>query len=219
CGKSMEKIRVLVADDHAIMREGVCALLRTCDDIEIVGEAANGNEVIRKCRETEPHVVVMDIAMPEMDGLEATRQLKKRSKNTRVIILTQHQNREYILPAVKAGADGYVPKGAVSSELIFGIRAVYRGDSFLHPSIATAVVEDYRLQAGSSPFDSLTSREREVLKLLADGKTCREISGLLFISLKTVMGHRTRIMEKLDIHNRTELIKYAVRKGLTSVDA
>jgi len=156
--------------------------------------------------------------MPEMDGLQATRQLKKKNRYIRVVILTQYQSREFILSAVKAGADGYVPKGAVSTELISGIRAVYNGDSFLHPSIATAVVEDYRMQAGNDPFDSLTAREREILKLLADGKTCREISLMLFISLKTVMGHRTKIMEKLDIHNRTELIKYAVRKGVTSVD-
>jgi DNA-binding NarL/FixJ family response regulator len=215
----MNKIKVLLVDDHAMMREGMSALLNTCNDIEIVGEAADGNEAIRKCKEKEPDVIVMDITMPDMDGLEATRQIKRKNKNIKVVILTQHQNREYILSAVKAGADGYVPKGAVSSELISGIHAVYKGDSFLHPSIATAIVEDYRMQAGNDPFDSLTAREREVLKLLADGNTCRAISGMLFISLKTVTGHRTKIMEKLDIHNRTELIKYAVRKGLTSVDS
>ena len=201
-----------------MMREGMSALLNTCSDITIVGEAANGNEAIRKCREIEPDVVVMDIAMLEMDGLEATRQIKRKNKSIKIVILTQHQNREYILSAVKAGADGYVPKGAVSSELISGIHSVYKGDSFLHPSIATAIVEDYRMQAGNDPFDSLTVREREVLKLLADGNTCRAISGMLFISLKTVTGHRTKIMEKLDIHNRTELIKYAMRKGLVSMD-
>jgi DNA-binding NarL/FixJ family response regulator len=215
----MPKIKVLLVDDHAIIREGLSALLNTCGDIEIVGEAADGNEAIRKCRELGPDVVVMDIAMPEMDGLEATRQIKRKNKNIKVVILTQHQNREYILSAVKAGADGYVPKGAVSSELISGIQSVYKGDSFLHPSIATAIVDDYRLQAGNDPFDTLTAREREILKLLADGNTARAISEMLFISLKTVTGHRTKIMEKLDIHNRTDLIKYAVRKGLTSIES
>lgn len=215
----MDKIKVLIVDDHAIMREGVRALLNTCSDIDIVGEAANGNEALARTLETEPDVVVMDIAMPEMDGLEATRQIKRKSKHVKIVILTQHSNREYILSAVKAGADGYVPKAAVSSELISGIRAVARGDSFLHPSVAAAIIDDYRLQAGNDPFDTLTAREREILKLLADGNTSREISNRLFISLKTVMGHRTKIMEKLDIHNRTELIKYAVRKGLTNVDS
>jgi DNA-binding NarL/FixJ family response regulator len=215
----MNKIKVLIVDDHAIMREGVRALLTICPDIEIVGEASNGNEALIQTRETSPDVLVMDIAMPEMDGLEATRQIKKKNRNIKIVVLTQHSNREYILSAVKAGADGYVPKAAVSSDLISGIRAVARGDSFLHPSVAAAIIDDYRLQAGNDPFDTLTGREREILKLLADGNTSREISGRLFISLKTVMGHRTKIMEKLDIHNRTELIKYAVRKGLTDIDS
>ncbi len=217
--KKTNKIKVLIVDDHAIMREGINALLGMSQDFEVVGEASNGNEAIDRCREAEPDVLVMDIAMPRMDGLEATRQIKRKNKNVKILILTQHSNREYVLSAVKAGADGYVPKAALSSELISAIRTVYRGDSFLHPMIAATLIEEYRSQAGNDPFDNLTAREREILKLLADGYKCREISSQLFISLKTVMGHRTKIMGKLDIHNRTELIKYAVRKGLTSVDS
>ena len=215
----MEKIKVLIVDDHTIMREGIHALLGMSQDVEVVGEASDGNEAIEKCRDAGPDVLVMDIAMPGMDGLEATRQIKKKNKNVKVLILTQHSNREYILSAVKAGADGYVPKAALSSELVSAIHAVYGGHSFLHPTIASTVIEEYRSQATNDPFDLLTTREREILKLLADGHKCREISGKLYISLKTVMGHRTKIMEKLDIHNRTDLIKYAVRKGLTTVDS
>ncbi len=214
----IRNIKVLVVDDHIIMREGIRAVLGVCDDISVIGEAAEGSEAVSKTRELMPDVVVMDIAMPEMDGLEATRRIKRENPKAKVLILTQHSNREYILSAVKAGADGYVPKGALSSELISAIRTVYSGGSFLHPSAATALLEDYRQHIEEEPYDRLTAREREILKLLADGHTCREIGGMLFISLKTVLGHRTRIMAKLGLHNRTELIKYAVRKGLTSVD-
>jgi DNA-binding NarL/FixJ family response regulator len=217
-GNKMDKIKVLIVDDHAIMRDGVRALLNLCEDIEITGEAANGDEVLNRCHDIAPDVVLMDIAMPGMDGLEATRQIKRKNKNVKVLVLTQHSNREYILSAVKAGADGYVPKGALSSELVSAIHAVHKGESFLHPSVAAALIDEYRHQESEDPFDNLTARERQVLKLLSDGKTCREIAGMLFISLKTVTGHRTKIMEKLDIHNRTELIKYAVRKGLTSIE-
>ena len=215
----MEKIKVLIVDDHTIMREGIHALLGMSQDVEVVGEASDGNEAIEKCLEAAPDVLLMDIAMPGMDGLEATRQIKKKNKKVKVLILTQHSNREYILSAVKAGVDGYVPKGALSSELVSAIHTVYHGDSFLHPSVAAAVIEEYRSQAGNELFDTLTTREREILKLLADGDTCREISNKLCITIKTVLGHRTKIMEKLNIHNRTELIKYAVRKGLTSIDS
>ncbi len=214
----MDKIRILIVDDHAILRDGIRALLNLYDDIEIVGEASEGNEAIEKARELVPDVVVMDIAMPGMDGLEATRRIIKKNPTVKILVLTQYNNKEYILSAIKAGAAGYVPKRALGSELVSAIRAIYRGDSFLYPSAATALIQDYLHQDEEEPYDRLTGREREILKLIAEGHTSREIADMLFISLKTVLGHRAKIMEKLDIHNRTELIKYAMRKGLVSMD-
>ncbi len=167
-----------------------------------------------------PDVIIMDIAMPGMDGLESTRRITKKTPRAKVLVLTQHDNREYVLSTIKAGAAGYIPKKAVGAELVSGIRAVFKGDSFLYPSAATALVEEYRDQAEElEPYDQLTAREREVLKLIAEGHTSRKIADMLFISLKTVLGHRSKIMEKLDLHNRTELIKYALRKGLVSIDS
>jgi DNA-binding NarL/FixJ family response regulator len=215
----VDKIKVLLVDDHAIMRDGIKALLSLNSDITIVGEASDGKEAIEKMAEMKPDVIIMDIAMPGMDGLEATRRIKKQWPGVKVLVLTQYDNREYILTAIKAGAAGYVPKRALGSELVTAVRSVYKGDSFLHPSAATALVEDYRQQVkGAEPYDALTPREREILKLIAEGHTSREIAENLYISLKTVTGHRTRLMEKLDLHNRTELFKFAVRKGLVTLD-
>jgi DNA-binding NarL/FixJ family response regulator len=216
----MDKIRVLLVDDHAIMREGIRALLGLNNDIEIVGEAAEGREAIEKAQELAPDVIVMDIAMPGMDGLEATRRIKKANPKAKVLILTQYDSKEYILSAVKAGAAGYLPKRALGSELISAIRTIYRGDSFLHPSVATALIEDYQQQATTTdPYDTLTPREREILKMLAEGQSTREIAKVLFISQKTVIGHRSKIMEKLDFHNRADIFKYAARKGLVTLDS
>jgi len=215
----MEKIKVLVVDDHAIMRDGIRALLSLDSDIEIIGEAGDGREAIKKAEELSPDVIIMDIAMPEMDGLEATRRILKQNPKARIIILSQYDDREYVLSAIKAGSAGYVPKRALGSELVSAIRTVHRGDSFLYPSAASALIKGFRDQAQSGDaFDSLTPREREILKLIAEGHTGKEIASRLFISMKTVMGHRAKIMEKLGLRNRTELIKYAMRKGLLSVE-
>jgi DNA-binding NarL/FixJ family response regulator len=216
----MDKIKVLLVDDHAIMRDGIRALLGLHDDIEIIGEASEGQEAIEKTRDLSPDVIVMDVAMPGMDGLEATRRIKKQLPTVKVIVLTQYDNKEYILSAIKAGAAGYVPKRALGSELVSAIRTVYRGESFLYPSAAAVLIDDYRLQAKTAePYDRLTPREREILKLIAEGHTTREIANTLFISFKTVIGHRAKIMEKLGLRNRTELFKFAVRKGLLTLDA
>jgi two-component system response regulator NreC len=216
----VDRIRILVVDDHTIMRDGIRALLSLHDDIEVVGEASEGKEALEKAQELLPDVVIMDIAMSGMDGLEATRRIRKKHPKMKVLVLTQHDNKEYILSVIKAGASGYVPKRALGSELVSAIRAVQQGDSFLYPSAAAALIEDYLQQAREEeePYDQLTAREREILKLIAEGRTSREIADILFISLKTVLGHRSKIMEKLNLHNRTELIKYALRKGLVSLD-
>ena len=215
----MNKIKVLLVDDHAIMRDGIRALLSIHDDIKIVGEASEGQEAIEKTQDLSPDVVVMDVAMPDMDGIEATRRIRKQSPKVKVIVLTQYDNKEYVLSAIKAGAAGYVPKRALGSELVSAVRAVNRGESFLYPSAAAALIDDYRRQAKTAdPYDQLTPREREILKLIAEGHSSREIADTLFISLKTVYWHRTKIMEKLGLRNRTDLFKFAVRKGLLTLD-
>ena len=215
----MDKIRILVVDDHAVLRDGIRALLTIHDDIEVVGEASEGKEALAKAEELMPDVVIMDIAMPGMDGLEATRRIRKKYPKMKVLVLTQHDNKEYILSVIKAGAAGYVPKRALGSELVSAIRSVKVGESFLYPSAASALIEDYLQQTrGEDPYDQLTAREREIFKLIAEGHTSRKIADMLFLSLRTVQGHRLKIMEKLDLHNRTELIKYAMRKGLVSLD-
>ena len=216
----MGKIRVLIVDDHAILREGIRALLTLSADVDVVGEAADGQSGIERARELMPDVVLMDIAMPGLDGLEATRRIKERHKNIKVLILTQHENREYVFPILKAGADGYVLKKAAGTELISAIRAVYEGGTFLYPSVAKTVVEDYLRPDGTLAerrHSKLTDREIEVLKLVAEGRSNQEIADLLCLSVKTVTGHRTNIMEKLDLHSRTELVKYAIRTGLIEV--
>jgi two-component system, NarL family, response regulator NreC len=216
----MSKIRVLVADDHRILRDGLCALIELVADIEVVGEAANGREAVDKVLELRPDVVVMDIEMPVMDGLAALRRIRKQNPGVKVLVLSQHSDSEHVLDALEAGAQGYVDKAAASSELAASIRSVYRGDSYLSPAPAERLVRQF--QRGESPrsgdpFEQLTLREREVLKLVAEGKTTPEIAELLVLSPKTVEGHRTKLMAKLGVHDRVDLVKYAVRKGIISV--
>ena len=210
----MEKIKILVVDDHTIYRDALCALLNLDDDFKIVGEASEGNEAIKKAQELAPDVILMDIAMPGMDGLEATRRIKEENSGVKVLALTQYDIKEYILSAIKAGVAGYVPKRALGSELASAIRAVHKGDTFLYPSAAAVLIDSYLQKVGAQPRERLTEREREILKFIAEGYTSREIAAMLSISLKTVLNHRMRMMKKLDIHNRTGLIKYAIHKGL-----
>jgi DNA-binding NarL/FixJ family response regulator len=217
----MQKIRVLVVDDHTIVRDGICALLGLAGDMEVVGEAANGREALEMVRKLMPDVVLMDMAMPVMGGLEATRRIHKEFPKVKVLALTQYDDKAYVFPVIEAGASGFISKTAASSELASGIRSVHRGDSFLSPSVARFLVEDYQqvasMKGGQDPYEQLTDREREVLKLAAEGYTTQEIADMLVLSPKTVEGHKTNLMSKLDIHNRTELVKYALRKGIITV--
>ena len=216
----MQKIRVLVVDDHTIVRDGICALLALAGDIEVVGEAANGSEALKMVRELTPDVVLMDITMPIMSGLEATRRICKEFPRTRVLVLTQYDDKEYVFPVIEAGACGFISKLAASSELTSGIRSVYHGDSYLSPSVTTLLVEEYRHGGGRvshDPYDQLTARERDVLKLVAEGYTTEQIADTLVVSRKTVEGHKTNLMAKLGVHNRIELVKYALRKGIITI--
>ena len=218
----MDKIRMLVADEQSLFREGVCALLRDCEDIEVVGEATNGREIIEMAREQMPDIVLMNIAMPIMDGAEVIHRIRKGRNDIKVLLLTQYEDRDRILSGLKAGANGYIPKRATASDLVSAILTVYRGGCFIYPSVAKTMVDDYfqriRQPGSLDPYDQLTHREREVLKLMAEGHKSGEIAELLNMAVKTVLGHRTNIMRKLSIHNRTELIKYAIRKHLVSLE-
>ncbi len=217
----MSRIRVLIADDHALLREGICALLRSYDDIEVVGEAGDGREAIEKARRLRPDVVLMDIAMPGLGGLEATLELRKLDPPPKVLVLTQYDNKEYVLRFLKAGAAGFVIKKAVGTELVSALRSVAQGDSYLYPSITRDVIEEFLKEGkpgeGEGDYEDLTDREKQVLKLIAEGYTSKEIASILGISVKTVMGHRTHLMEKLGLHSRTELVKFAIRKGLIEI--
>ena len=219
----MDKTKVLLAEDHTIVRKGLRSLLDKETGIEVVGEAEDGREAIVKAKKLHPDIVVMDIAMPGLNGLEATRQIKKRFSDIKIIILTMHANEEYILQSLKAGASGYLVKKAAPAELISAINAVHKGHSFLSPSISRMVIDEYirrskEISEGEEGFEQLTVREREVLQLIAEGRKTREIAELLYISIKTVETHRSHIMNKLDIHSTAELTRYAIRKGIISSD-
>ena len=217
----MNKIKVLLAEDHTIVRKGLRSLLEDEADIEVIGEAENGREAVRKVGQLRPDVVVMDISMPRLNGLEATRQIKKLFPEVKVLILTMHANEEYIFQILRAGASGYVVKQAAVTELVLAIQAACRGDSFLSPSISRKVIEEYIRQAEAvveNSYDRLTDREREVLQLIAEGHSTPEIAELLHITEGTVRSHRASLMDKLDIHSAAGLTRYAIRKGVISSD-
>ncbi len=215
-------IRLLLADDHAVVRSGLRLLLEAQPDMAIIGEAENGADAIRRAGELAPDVVLMDIEMPGMNGIEATRRIKAQSPATAVLALTMYEDDQYFFEMLRAGAAGYVPKRAAPDELVSAIRAVSRGEVFLYPSLAGRLVQDYlqrrAVEEQAPPADELTPREQEVLTLIAQGLSNNEIGDQLVISAKTVDRHRENIMRKLNLHNRVDLVKYALRKGLIDLE-
>ena len=219
----MSKTRVLIADDHALVREGIAAFLKLCDDIEVIAEASDGLDAIQKTAQFSPDVIVMDINMPKLGGLEATIEIKKTNPDIKVLVLTQYDDKEYISRFLKAGVSGYLLKRAVGSDLISAINAVRKGELYLHSSIASEVVAGY-LNTDKKPvvedtYEKLTDREKQVLKLVAEGYTHKEIADMLNISVKTVIAHQTNISEKLGIHARAGLIKFAIQRGIIKIDS
>jgi DNA-binding NarL/FixJ family response regulator len=212
---------VLIADDHALVRDGIRSMLTLVANVEVVGEAANGREAVEMTKKLAPDVVLMDLAMPIMNGLDATRRIRKKYPSTKVLALTQYDDNEYVIPVIEAGARGFVTKMAAFSELASAIQAVYNGDSFLSPSAAAVLVEECQqkntAEGEKDSYQLLTDREREVLKLVVEGYTAREIADMLVVSPKTVEWYKTRLMKKLNIHNRTDLIKFAIRKRLITI--
>ena len=220
--RSRKQIKVLLVDDHAILREGVHALLAREPDILVVGEAADGQEALEQVPRLKPDVVIMDIVMPNMNGLEATRLITERHPESRVLILSMYDDHEYVVQIIQAGASGYVLKRVVTEDLVRAIREVYAGESFLYPPIAAKLIGDYlrvtKGERGDGPGEPLTAREREVLKLIADGHTNQAIAEQLGLSRKTVDSHRANAMRKLDLHDVTEVVKYALRTGMITLD-
>jgi two-component system response regulator NreC len=217
----LSRIRIFITDDHHVLREGIRLLLEKVTDMELVGEAENGGDALAKISQLMPDIVLMDITMPLVNGLEATRQIKQKYPSIKVLILTMHETDQYLSEMLEVGASGYVVKTTTSGELISAIRSVYQGDIYLYPSIARMLVGDYlqRVKSGEekTSYNGLTLREREILKYIAEDRQNREIGDLLNISVRTVQAHRAHLMEKLGAHDRTELVKYAIRKGMISV--
>lgn len=219
----MANIRVLVVDDHTLVRQGIVGLLESQSDIDVVGQAGSGPEALQLTLNASPDVVLMDIAMPGMSGLEATRTIKERRANVRVLMLTIHDREDYLFQALRVGASGYVLKGADVRDLLAAVRSVYAGNVYLYPTMTKTLVTDYLRRARSGEdreaYDELSEREREILLLIAEGRTTPEIAAGLFLSPHTVQSHRDHIMTKLGLHSKAALIKYAIAKGLIDLEA
>lgn len=218
------RIRILVADDHTVIRRGIVGLLNAQPDMEVVAEAGTGREAVAQALAMKPDVALLDVAMPDLNGLGATRDIKEQLPAAAVLILTMHDREDYLFQALRAGASGYVLKGADIDDLLTAVRAVARGGVYLFPQVAKELLSDYlrRVRSGEdvrSGYDRLTDREREILQLIAEGKTAARIAEDLHISAHTVRSHRDSIMTKLDLHDRAALIRYAVRRGLVGSDA
>jgi DNA-binding NarL/FixJ family response regulator len=217
----MSKIKVVIVDDHSLVREGITALLKFHEDVEVIGEAADGREAIDIATKLNPDVMLMDIAMPGLGGLEATVEIKRRNPDIKILVLSQYDDREYVSRFLKANVSGYILKRAVGGELITAIRAVARGESYLHSSIASKVIDGYIGKATevADPYDSLTDREKQVLKLIAEGNTHKEMANILGISVKTAIAHHTNICDKLALRSKAELIKFAIQKGIIRLES
>ncbi len=214
----MRKIRVLVVDDHTIVRDGIKTLLALSSDIEVVGEAENGLEAQRKVGELKPNVVLMDISMPGIDGIEAARAITSKFKDVKVIMLTQYEGKEDVLEAIKAGAKGFISKKAASTELVQAVRAVSSGGAYFSPGVAKILMDECMdLIKEKAPHEILTPREIEILKLIGEGYSDKEIAQILFLSPRTVETHKAKIMEKLHLRKKVELIKYAIKKGIVKL--
>ena len=215
-----ETHRIFIAEDHTIVREGLRSLLSSHQEFEVVGEAEDGRETIKGIEQCTPDLLLIDLSMPRMNGMEAIREIKRLSPETKILVLTIHQSEEYILPVLKAGADGYVLKNDTQAELLSAIRSVLGGKSYLSPGVSEKVIKGYiegsKTLKTKSSWDTLTAREREVLKLIAEGYKNREIAEQLCISVKTVVKHRANLMEKLDLHNISALTTFAIEKGLVT---
>ena len=217
----MTDVTVLVVDDHDVVREGIRMVLSSDPELRVVGTASSGEEAVELARELAPDVVVMDIGMPGLSGFEATRRIREQVPRTQVVALTVHDSEAYVFQMLQAGAVGYVVKRAPAEDVIQAVKRAAIGESVLHPSVARLVIRDYlaRVESGEEKsFDTLSDREREVLRLIAEGRTNREIAELLFLSIKTVQAHRANLMHKLGLHDRTEVVKYALRKGIIGLD-
>ena len=216
------KITILIADDHAIVREGIRAILEAQPDFEVKGEAIDGQEAVDKTKQLKPDIVILDLTMPRLNGLEALRQIKQNNSDAKVLVLTMHENDTYFFQVLDAGASGYFIKGGSSAELVSALRTVWHGDVFLYPSMAKKLLGDYlkRVRSGKDKesYDGLTDREQEILKLIAEGRTNQEIADLLVLSSSTVQTHRAHIMAKLGLHTRTELVKFAIHRGIITLD-
>jgi DNA-binding NarL/FixJ family response regulator len=208
-----KKIRILLADDHSVVREGFRAILDSQPDLRVVAEAGNGKEAVTLSEQLQPDIVVMDVTMPELNGIEATRRICEVAPRTRVLALSMHRDAVYVREILKAGAKGYLLKASPKADMLGAIRSIARGEGYLSPAVSESVLSDYR-QHVTNPIDRLTSREREVLQLVAEGKTNKEIATILTLSVYTVEAHRSRIMEKLNLQSSGEVVRFAIRNGL-----
>jgi two-component system response regulator NreC len=215
-----EKQRIVIAEDHTILREGLRALISSNPDFDIVGEAEDGRDAIRCVEKLTPDLILLDLSMPRMNGMEAIKEIKKQCPETKILVLTVHRTEEYILATLRAGANGYVLKDATHAELLMAIKNVLMGKRYLSPGVSEKVIEGYlegrKTLRSSTPWDTLTQREREVLKLIAEGYKNKEIADYLYISVKTVEKHRANLMRKLDLHNTPSLTAFAMEKGLVN---